>query len=450
MSSTKPWALGLHIKPELVSLWEKSLPAGQSLLLWCLGTGKLSSSDYLNWAKDHYGIPLLNANYFDQKIDFNFWNQVKTVANWSNELMPVAFWDGIMFVACVEPLPEVKWSIKTQYLLADPDHLKKRWQSLNGQSDVAPTTDAPPSFEMPVGLSRFNIENSLSKQENFQSAPALPEAPPPLKETSTLVFDFSNLKIAKNETPAETLKQQTFTSIDQLPPIPKSSETLSEAYPSSPSIKVLKDLDGPTGPISPNTNDVLHSIGSPLSTHNVDQTVPTPLPTMNKSPMTNTLSAAESASNNEAQSTARTETEKAYIRFLPNLKIHFKGGMVIEIQSTGFKVAVWSEIFQPASPKSRGPWSLEVASAFRIAYRTRLPYLGHIPATAINKEFFAEWGYPDLPSAILIQPVVQNAVVTHLIMCLPETNKKNHSILTDGTQLAKEFVEIVNAKKSAA
>ena len=61
------WIKFFQISDEKLYEFKKQKPIGMDLLLWCLETGKIKEEDYLNWAKDHYKIPILKESYF-QKI----------------------------------------------------------------------------------------------------------------------------------------------------------------------------------------------------------------------------------------------------------------------------------------------------------------------------------------------------------------------------------------------
>ncbi|MBK8203025.1 MAG: hypothetical protein IPK68_12120 [Bdellovibrionales bacterium] len=126
----KPWAQALQVAGQNYSQWNLEVPDGLNFTYWCLETNKINQDEYLSWARDHYGLASLNRNYFEKMPDIELLERTSTVANWSQWLLPICEWDGVIFVACVEPLQDQNWSFPVQFVLAESSEIKKYWDRI--------------------------------------------------------------------------------------------------------------------------------------------------------------------------------------------------------------------------------------------------------------------------------------------------------------------------------
>src|SRR6185312_13913243 len=137
MKTVKEWLSGLQVPKEKYELWLSEVPAGESFTYWCLQSGRLNENEYLSWARSHYALPSLNADFFDQPVNRELWTRIQSVANWSTTMIPIAEWDGLVYVACVEPDLDHKWSFPVCYVLAKSQNLKKLWQELITTDEIS-------------------------------------------------------------------------------------------------------------------------------------------------------------------------------------------------------------------------------------------------------------------------------------------------------------------------
>jgi hypothetical protein len=136
----KPWAQALRVAGQNYSQWNLEAPDGLNFTYWCLETNKINQDEYLSWARDHYGLASLNRNYFEKMPDIELLERTSTDANWSQWLLPICEWDGVIFVACVEPLQDQNWSFPVQFVLAESSEIKKYWDRIY-QSHPSHTDD---------------------------------------------------------------------------------------------------------------------------------------------------------------------------------------------------------------------------------------------------------------------------------------------------------------------
>lgn len=190
MRSSKPWVQALNIDPHKVKAWALEVPRHESVTFWCLERGHLRSKEYFDWAREHFGLAQVDDEYFKTPANRELWYKIQSVANWSAELLPLEEWDGIVFVACVEPPEDIQWSFPVQYLLASAANLKSHWERLQAEPtrvsmpaidlkslNLAPTAPIP-TQEVPASSASSPAASSVKLPELNLGAPAPAAAPP--------------------------------------------------------------------------------------------------------------------------------------------------------------------------------------------------------------------------------------------------------------------------------
>ncbi len=414
MKTVKEWVSGLKIPVEKFELWLREAPANESFTFWCLQTGRINETEYLAWARDFYSLPTLNSSYFKQPIQKDLWHSIQNVANWSSSLIPIAQWDGVIYLACVEPSIDVQWSFPVQYLLAAASDLKQFWQSLVTAEErnfvtIPPTPDKQTSTQ--VAAVNAPATAPITDPVNLASDGA---QPPPLSIDEPTGLNLAALK-ASPSTEAATV----------------APEGLLVSTPASPAL----------AEISPPELSVVVAIPDSF-----DANAPQGLAT----PQAANVSVAAAPETTTDTATGTTVT-RLHTQFLSSMNAKFSGAMIIEVNRDNFFPLIWNENFRPTSDRAKKAWNLNSPSAFRIAYRTGQPYLGHVVETPINIEFFKEWGFAALPKYVLVQPVRDSAgQVNHLLLALADEQTRPHQLLSDAEKLAAEFSELFAAQKSAA
>ena len=398
MKTVKGWGSGLKIPVEKYELWLREAPANESFTFWCLQTGRINEAEYLAWARDFYSLPTLNSAFFKQPIQKDLWNSIQSVANWSSSLIPIAQWDGVVYIACVEPSIDVQWSFPIQYLLAAANDLKQFWQNL-----------------------------VTAEERSFATIPPTPD-----KQTSTLVINGSEpppLNPPLNIDEPSGLNLSAFKVSSSEDEVTVAPEGLLASSP-------------PPADISP--PDLLVVAGEP---EGLGSGTPQGLVT----PQAVDINVATTPETPPPDTSTGTTVTHVHTQFLSSMNAKFNGAMIIEVNRDNFSPLIWNETFRPTSDRAKKVWNLNPPSAFRIAYRTGQPYLGHIVETPINTEFFKEWGFASLPKCILVQPVKDSAgQVNHLLLALADEQTRPHQLLSDAEKLAAEFSELFAAQKSAA
>ncbi|MCB0420816.1 MAG: hypothetical protein KDD61_07460 [Bdellovibrionales bacterium] len=123
MTEQKPWVTELSISPQEYQSWLEAKDPGQSVTLWALQKGKIPTDLYLNWARNHYGLPSLKSEFLDSPPPLDLWRNLAPLCEWPDGLLPIGMWSGIVYVACVEPPTKAHFEFRTQFILIDPRDL---------------------------------------------------------------------------------------------------------------------------------------------------------------------------------------------------------------------------------------------------------------------------------------------------------------------------------------
>lgn len=169
MDSQKTWIEHFGVPHSTLESWQLEVPQGMPLLFWCLMESKIPFKDYAQWAKESYGLSLLNPKFFENSSSMNIKNSVEASPSWSPWHVPIAQWDGSTFVGCVEPPEEAHPSCV--YVLAPPVELNEFYKQIFPEPEaISSEAEGPQGFkldlDMPAGLN-LNLE-----------------APPPLPDFS--------------------------------------------------------------------------------------------------------------------------------------------------------------------------------------------------------------------------------------------------------------------------
>ena len=163
MSNQLNWTEQFKISEATLATWKsqqaKSLIADQSPLFWGLVNGQLPELEYYNWAQEKFELPFVRTDYFAIPVDPIFWAAVKDLHSWSASLYPLALWDGVLLIGCVEPPKNFAYPRPYRFILASARHLQMHWANLNPElhnaktvREVAKVTDPDPLPSRKVNL----------------------------------------------------------------------------------------------------------------------------------------------------------------------------------------------------------------------------------------------------------------------------------------------------------
>ena len=435
MNEDKPWATPLGVDPSKYQLWASQTPENQSMTVWCLETNKIPVIDYLMWAREHYGIAVVKDPYFKMPFSQELWLKIKDVANWSPDLLPLEEWDGVVFIGCVEPPLDIRWSFPVRYVLASPKNLKHRWESLN----ASPHVDSPMGLDFSLGDASANITPpsprpssedlsdpfarlSANLDANMQSSQSpqlnLPDSSPPSTQTNTNVSNGS------------------FHSFDDLQDIPEPTQNSVVTTPTMPQ-GLNFDQMGPVNLKDTPESPLSDSFSKPISS--------APCAPAPEGSVIDTRKIAPNDLNE-----ATTDSQAVAWAF-HRLRSHFHHSMILLFSGDELVPWKWEKPWVPRSSENFKPFSLEQPSLFRIVYRTRLPYHGHVVPSEANVQFFLNWGHESLPAHVTTLPIIIEGHLLGILLSVGETSTNTPEVLDFCERIALPLGQkLVSLKRKSA
>lgn len=377
MSKPYLWAQPLAVQQTDLDSWSKMVGPSDSLIAWCIKNQKINPDDYLQWARNYYGIPSLTSNFFTTSYNEAFFKSVESMSFWSKDLLPIGEWDGVLFLACVEPQESTPWSFPVQFLLASPTDIEATWLRLTQPSAV----EAPALPEMPAGL-------------NFDAQPLAPVAETPKESTPVVPIEMP-------EGLASTFSFKLNIPSEDPPSLP---------FPIEP---ITRPKETPLA---------LHPVVTPQGLANSPtaiQTEDVPLPPFTPPSVMNLNSPS-----NQKSTPASSLENSTFKDFFVRLTGAFTHMQVLEwVESPDNKAGKLKVIashgnWSPTESSVQMPIHLEEPSIFRIAVRTRLPYHGYVVPSETNEKFFQSWGLVGWPEHVTLVPIKENKKVFGVLLCL--------------------------------
>ena len=95
--------------------------------------------EYFDWAREYYQIPFLKTEFFQnpEVLSKSKWKRIKDLETWSQQMLPVSFWEDIVYIGCVEPYSKAL-SFPHRFVLASDLSLKVLWNTLFKEEENAP------------------------------------------------------------------------------------------------------------------------------------------------------------------------------------------------------------------------------------------------------------------------------------------------------------------------
>jgi hypothetical protein len=134
-----------HFKHKLQGLTPAfEMSDGQlSLLCFALKNSYLNEQDYLDWASNYFGLPILKPDFFiSNPQPSDFFSKWSSIFPWSVECLPVAEWDGSLIIASLQPPEQLPDNPKFIFVLTSLEQLEATWHNL--QDSTSPEISLPP------------------------------------------------------------------------------------------------------------------------------------------------------------------------------------------------------------------------------------------------------------------------------------------------------------------
>ena len=173
------WKSEFKMSDQEIAELQLTCPEGENFTFWCLKSGAIDNNQYINWAQKQYELPFISDNYFYENKDSleSLYTEFERKDLWSANSIPVAKWDGVLYVAIVEPAQiSQEQSGKVQFLIASPDILEVQWHKFNSSytstiedaNTTVQTVNAPISETQPLN-ERSTLEDTSSSAEDLLS-----------------------------------------------------------------------------------------------------------------------------------------------------------------------------------------------------------------------------------------------------------------------------------------
>lgn len=400
MPTTPIWAKALQIPKALLDEWLTIAPIEESFTFWCLFTGRIDIGAYFNWAKEQYGLAYLEAPYFKQEPNRALWSQIHSVANWSPWMLPIEQWDGVVFVACVEPPAEHTWSFPVSYVLADPNQLEQLWQRLHHSVDtaesVAQNTATATMSEVMDGKTLFNIPLGLGKAEvmNAASGPSglnLSKLVVPETSTTPEAFQKLGVNIAEPLPPVIAMPGLTAATAAPTPAPAAAPVTVANVAPAA-GLTVIQ-------PPAPAAKEAPFAETPPEPTREINVTAgPIDIGT------------------GPDQISSATSDDQCLAWFFKQLRSRFSTSLALIYHKNSLSGWKWDSSIKPTQAQFN--ISFDGPSLFRIAARTLRSYHGHVVENPIHQAFFQAWGFAKPPVHVTAVPIIVSGAFHGLFVCI--------------------------------
>ena len=218
----------------IVSSWEKQFPipeaekkkwkeakTAESLLSYGLHHKIIPREEYFDWAVENYQMPLLKPDFFQNHaiLNQNQWKTIKNLKAWNSQMVPVWFWDNIVYVGCLEP-SERQFPFPHRFVLATDLCLKMAWNSLQERTEITQSLSVEKAKLYSSKPNEVkNLENKPLKEPVLQSAKTTKQSAPPtqkqdkIKEKTQTSKKVIHMKNYKNMDQTMVFKTKTDTSI---------------------------------------------------------------------------------------------------------------------------------------------------------------------------------------------------------------------------------------------
>lgn len=321
---------------------------------------RIEEPEYLAWAKNHYGLPVLKETFFESN------NSVTQLTSryrniFPKNIVPFYEWDGVLYVMCLEPTP-FEAPQKIQYVLAPLSLIQK----------FAPSTSLA-ATPLPLAPTETTDITQTQPTELLQ----LEDTP---DETQTV-----NLPAFEAPAGMESLSNVDFGKID-----------LSNDQP-----------QGLSFPSTPEETKPIFAVEAEVKAEDLKEFEKEPEPTPT-SPLPEEPSQEMTHTGIIIQSDGATGV-------INSMKKHFDQAMILIYQNNVLKALKWDSSWKKEA-HAQASIDLKSASIFRIVFDTKFPYHGYVIPNPINDAFFHGWNQGKYPEHVTIVPILENKNIVGMLL----------------------------------
>lgn len=442
--------------------------------------------------------PVLSSKFFTDHpptaILYRLWsNQFP----WSESLLPVYEWNGLLYVAAKEPdavhanLGE--WPPNWVLVKADEADLKRTWDSWHAEEkpETIDTLEAlaklSPQPVQPTPLTFSTPKPEIPSAPLEMPAAKMPEQKPTLPESKPLMLEQdlpgteAHMTVVppappKGEFSPDDLFQSLGVSGEITPPqvegdddikVPTPAEDnqlleglLPDAPPPPPqkvvSLQVLQPLDENTPPptvLPPVPDDT----NPPMSLEKLKEiplvpgkppakgkSTPAPEFTMTSPPTESETAAATSAGVRLGKPKSQP-THAAYAQALASaanlIPVQYQTVLLATKAGNSVRIVSWPEsLTLPEFVEY--DFSLGTPSPFRITTRTEKPYHGYVVETPFLTQFFRQWNGAQIPETLTVMPVFKDKSLHGYMIAFGPAEARDRETLNAMEKAAKNLGEL--------
>lgn len=456
MSSLFPWMSALNILPSQIKLWTAEAPQRKLQLEWLLTSGRVNPQEYLLWARDHFHLAILPDEAIPDTADPKTWEKFQSQGIWNPLLIPLCEWDGVLFVAALEPPYNLPPGPHIRFVLASPAALQLAWHiqtqnkaAANPANLNAHPTPSPQSDGSPEGLSGFSLppestspfinKDLATDPEAKQNTPQGDGEPDGLsiKPSEAFEFNFDSLWKNPESSAASIAKANAKDSDSEANAISSSGAKPIVALQSSD--QVIEDLDDLT-PISfasdrrnkknsetseSSTVEAVSPDFDPTARPIAPSAEPQDLPGMDYETLTGIR--------NDERSTT------IVAQFFDQMHQHFTHTMILIMSKGRLKPWKWSSNWTNSGKEAESGFFVDEPSLFRIVCTTKNSFHGPVVVVPANMKFFNQWGFKVPPAHVTACPLMYGDRVVGAVLCLGEKEANTSSNLAKAEE-ATDFL----------
>ena len=470
------WAPVFGITESDLADLENHLPDRDQPLQWLLSNGHIEISKYIRWARDQYDLPSLKDSFFDIPADRVYWDAVKYEFKWTSSFFPLAEWQGVMLIGCLQP-PDFHFPLRVphRFVIGSARALELRFRELEAQAaPQGPEVAAVHREEIPP--SHAQSAPDLEADHDVDFAPAelvaprrqhpadevradqLPPAPDvDMRDPDGLVFDIDSSPHLSSIVPDGMQVS------DLGKPIPTTPDGLSDSsqlidlsdFSEDPQPVGLSSappsVEPPRAPLVPP--------GPPAAAAKVVMPPAPPAPPAPPVPAVvirqepTAFSPRVSSAEPAVPLETCTSVESLMAAAVANTNVHFEHAMVLKFEGSLLKPVKWSELLLSTKGDNPDPILLEQPSIFRIAARTSLPYHGYVVPNQTNTLFFNSFNRGLTPKHCTVMPVMIAGRLTAMLVGISNDSVDFKGSLHAMEKLASSFsaqLERLREKQLAA
>lgn len=408
MENSYPWAKALKISEIDLERWLEEAPPETHLLNWCLDHEKINPQEYYQWAKDHYGLAMLSEKFFNNPPNQELWNQIESVTNWSPNMVPIRQWDGVIFIACVEPQTQIPWSFPVQFLLAPRRELLNYWMNLHSSNTASATETKTSKPKEHVHSAQPEESHTKTQKIDQQQVEEVPNGFPVFNSDDDQSPEGLNL----SENPASSEDVPVGFEMDVSSSSSNNEEDLFSGLESVPS----QQSSAPTMDELESTVKITTPQENPMQAFESAETPPAPTESaLDNQPEEVFESEVDESASDLEEATAILNTANVIQKQSPligELKTRYQNVVILKMQNEELMPLDWDS----GLTVNRQAIDIQQPSFLKVVFKSQKPYHGYLAENQFHQNLFKLWGLDKLPDHVTAVPIVNGNKITEVVV----------------------------------